>query len=330
MSEGAGMEGAAAPAAESGGESGGEANANPMDAVRAQLSGLAERVQESAEEVSSDDSQEEAEVSSDDTPEAEATPDKHTIKVDGEEIEVTTEELIRRAQKTSAADRYLEQAKAQMKEVEQFAADVRKASQDPLIRAYMEKGRDGLYDVVAEMLEYEQLPAEERQKRDRQRELEAKAKKADEMEAKQREEQETQLSQQYAQRIEAEVDAMIEAAGFQKSEHAVRRAAGLLEAAFMQKDNTVTREKLAKVLREELQADMRGNLGTIEPEQLAELLGDEGVKKWRQWDASRLKAAQPQVQRGDPEAQRQRRAQRKGNAKPKMRTSEFFAKLRGD
>lgn len=329
------MEGAA-PAAEGGGDAGGgsEGNANPMDAVREQLSGLAERVSSVAEGDAEGEAEAEAqtgeEVSQSDSPEGDAPPDKHVIKVDGEELEVTTEELIRRAQKTSAADRYLEQAKSKMKEVEQFTADIRKASEDPLIRAYLEKGRDGLYDVVAEMLEYEQLPAEERQKRDRQRELEEKAKRADELEAKEREAQEAQLAQQYAQRIESEVNAMIEAAGFQKSEHAVRRAAGLLEAAFMQNDQTVTRDKLASLLRKELQADMQGNLSSLEPEQLAEMLGEEGVKKWRAWDAGRLKAAQPQVQRGDPEAQRQRKAQRRGNARPKMRTSEFFAKLRGD
>lgn len=44
-------------------------------------------------------------------PPIEATPQKHRIKVRGQEIELTTEELIARAQKVEAADQYLEESR---------------------------------------------------------------------------------------------------------------------------------------------------------------------------------------------------------------------------
>lgn len=45
-------------------------------------------------------------------------PAKHKIKVNGKEIELTTEELIERAQKVEAADEYLKEAKAKLRDTE--------------------------------------------------------------------------------------------------------------------------------------------------------------------------------------------------------------------
>jgi len=48
----------------------------------------------------------------------EAAQDKHKIKVNGKEVELTTQELIERAQKIEAADEYLKEAAAKLREAE--------------------------------------------------------------------------------------------------------------------------------------------------------------------------------------------------------------------
>lgn len=319
------MSDGAAAAAVSGGDSGGGGGEpGGLAAVAEALSGVREQAQRAGNGAGEAEGGTEP-VEGGEAPTETAAEQKHRIKVAGEEREVSTDDLIRLAQKNASADRYLEQAKAQAKEIAELRASVEKAAADPLIAAYMQKGTDGLLDMVAEMLEYEQLPPEERTKVDQRRELERKAKRADELEAKERTAREEQMTQQYVQRIEAEVTAVIAASGLPETAHTVRRAAGMLEAAMLAGDKTITREKLAAALREEMSGDLRGYLGGLEPEALADLLGEEGVKKWRSWDTARLRPP-TQVQRARPPATRPRAEQ--ASARP--RTSEFFKKLRGE
>lgn len=120
-----------------------------------------------------------AEVSEavEDGPDAEG---RYRITVDGEERKVTFAELRAMAQKGSAADRRMREAAEMRKALDERGRAYDEIAQrldgDPLLRAYIDGDDETYWSLLAERLEYEQLPPEERAKVDRERERDRKAK----------------------------------------------------------------------------------------------------------------------------------------------------------
>jgi hypothetical protein len=95
---------------------------------------LEEETDETTEEEASEPVAEEAGEVDEEEPKDKPQPKKYHIKVDGSDIELTEEELIARASKISAADKYLEEAKRAKEELLRAApspTDVRPPSPTP-------------------------------------------------------------------------------------------------------------------------------------------------------------------------------------------------------
>lgn len=249
----------------------------------------------------------------------EAEPERYTIKVNGEEREVSLDDLRTMAQKGAGAERKFEEAAKLRKELEgEIAAIRQKLHGDPVLRAYLSGGREALYQAMLEDLEYDALPEEERAERDRRRELEEKAKRADEYETRERERQEAEAAAQLQGRILDQMGAALEQVGIGKKPAAIRRLSYLAEAA-IEEGAQVTMQQLAEQVRDEMNGDLTAQIPD-DPEALFALLGEERVKALYQRETERLRSRSAAVKRTNgsrPRAERQ-------SSGPRVVSSDFW------
>lgn len=251
-------------------------------------------------------------------------PERYTIKVAGEEQSLTLDELTTLAQKGSGAEKRFEEA-AEMRK--QFDAEKRALAKelqgDPFVRAYLTGGRDAMFKAIAEEMEYEALPEDERRAKDERRELEAKAKRADELDAKQKETETAAQVQAYQAQFLDSMPKALAAAGAPTSPAAIRRMSTLMLDA-LESGAQVSLESLAEQTRDELRGDALSALPS-EAEALIELLGADRVKALLAHETKRLRGRQANIKRTRGGTQP---AHKPG--KTRVVGSDFFAKLRGE
>lgn len=229
-------------------------------------------------------------------PEATATPaELYTLKVNGREEQVSRDELIARAQKASAADEKFEAAASARKEIERLAPLASKVESDAMIRAYLEGDEATFYELLAERLEYDNLPPEEKAKVDERRELQRKAKLGEEVERKRAEESQAAQIQADVRELGAIATRELVRVGIAPDSpdyaHAVERWAAELYSA------AEAGVKLSPAQAAERVRDWMGrasssalqSLGSLEGDDLLAKLDELGItERFRRADAARL------------------------------------------
>ncbi len=257
-------------------------------------------------------------------PEERAEPEKTTIKVNGETLELTHDELVKLAQKGSAADRKFRAAAEQRKKVE---AAVQKLQGDPLLAAYLSGGKDAMLDALEKQLEYDQLSPEDRAKADEDRSLREKAKKAEEYEREQSERELEALTVSYQEQWTDIMNQALSSVGLGQDPRAYRELAGALETAIASGQPfelaTLARE-VAQDLNEGASTFAKSKLAGLKGEELVTFLGPEVMREVRAYEAARLKGAGANVTK----TKRGANGVRGSKAAPKQTTSEFFKELR--
>lgn len=224
---------------------------------------------------------------------------EYEIKVSGEAKKVKLNDLIRMAQKGEAADQRFQQAAAARQEIEQFLNQV---SQNPW-SVFEALGQDPRR--AAEKFVWEQMV--EAQMSPQQRQLYLDKKRLTEMEAReaQRAQQAQLAEQQRAQdaiieQYEPALQEAIAKHGVPDTDYAAVR---LVEA--MLTDLAYGIEPDAKSLADRVKADLQkeisGTLGGLDPETLAALLGEDATQKVAQARAKKL-PAKPKAPTKQPQA----------------------------
>lgn len=221
------------------------------------------------------------------------------LKVDGEEVEVSFADALQSVPLAKGAQKRMWEAAQQRKQVEQLVDAMKR---DPL--GIMERvlgGSDAVYKAVADRLEYEGMPPEDRARLDEERELRRKAGRADEYEKAEQERElaarTAKLQQTYAEGIRG----ALEAGGVRVSPHAVARTAMVLDAAI--KDGVLGADITqadyqwaASRVAEELDAERSALIpDDVEGDALIESVGEARARRIAQAYAARVRARQTPV-----------------------------------
>ena len=242
-------------------------------------------------------------------------PQKHVVKIDGEELEVSLDELIQGFQTGKASTKKFQEASSKMKQVEDLFR-VGRENPAEILQAMGVDPLEWIENFVNQRVEEESLSPEERELRDLRKfkeEQELSRKQAEEREKAARLEQE---AQQQAEVLDAEISAALAEMGVRNptpriiARVAEEMLADLEAGKPLNARNAVSRTQ--KSIQNELIDFGKG----LSPEDLLSKFGDEFKESVRQMFLNNV-AARPQENTSSPQEE-----QASGKSKKKGRTFE--------
>lgn len=222
-------------------------------------------------------------------------PQKFKLKVDGQEVEATLEDLQKAYSKVSAADkRFQEGAKARA-QAEEF---VRLLQTNPLkVLTHPSLGlnfRELAENYLVEQLQEAQLTPEQKELRDAKAQLQA-IKEAEEMSKKEAEEQQrAQLEEHYSNEYTNQIVQALETATLPKTPATVKRMAYYMSQA-LQKGLDLKASDVVELVKQDYIQEQKELFGGLDGDMLLKLLGEDTASKIRKSDLARLKKSQPAV-----------------------------------
>lgn len=219
-----------------------------------------------------------------------AEPKKYKVKVDGEEIEVTEDVLVRDYQIRKASDKRFQEAA----ELDKRNQTLLKKIKDPqgLVEFLTAFGLDPdrlAEERIAARLEYEMMTPEQKQifeLRQKNSMYEAQQKQA--QAARQREEEE-KLNSRHADNLQKSIIASLDETGdLPKTPETIRLIVKHMRT-LTENGVMVEPRDVLDLVREELSGLNRNIVSKMTPEQLLKYLGKEKLDEYRQWELSKLK-----------------------------------------
>jgi hypothetical protein len=251
---------------------------------------------------------------------------KYKVKIDKEEREVDEEELIRNYQLRQASDKRFKEASEKEKLVEailQMAkTDPKKALSHPAIGLDPRKLAE---EWLAADLEEELMdPKEKELKKLRSEKAEI------ERQLKAREEEERSIKEQeqvaaYRAEYTKDIEAAVKASGLPYNVGVVNRVRDYMLQALEGGQPDIKASDIMPYVKKDFEADIKALFSASPAELMAEILGEEGLKKIRTWDMARLKnpgGKAPKEQAAFDKTRKQEAA------KKTLTTRDYFESLR--
>jgi hypothetical protein len=238
---------------------------------------------------------------------------KHRVTVDGEEIEVDEPELLKGYSRTRAANKRFEDAAKARKELDQTRAQIEAREREftetiQLVRSPKHRveaiarllgGQEALHDlavdVLAQRMEWESLPLEERKRREQmterekriaeeERQIEAREKALKERRRAELDAQSKSLVAQYQKTFPE----ALKKAGAPSTPYAVQRLARTMGDA-LDAGAPLSLDEAAQIVAEDIRDELRSVASSADPNTLREMLG-ENAEKLRQAELERVRA----------------------------------------
>lgn len=231
----------------------------------------------------------------------------YTVKVNGEDIEVTEEELLKGYRMAQASNQRFEEAAKLRKEVESIQ-ELMKTNPAKAMEQLGLDPREFSEEYISRLLEEQMMTPEERKAAEMQRELEEyRSKERSEKERREQEEYEENTAKQ-AEVYRNQIETAIAENGLKHTPATINRIVGYMEQAYNMGNTDVTAQDVIGQVKDEYYQDLREQAENLSVEDLTKVLGDSIIKKIRQFDTSRLKNPKGET----PKAQA-------SSAKPKKR-----------
>lgn len=226
---------------------------------------------------------------------------RYTVKIDGQEVEVELDELLKGYQSTKAAQNKFQEAAQLRKQAETFIEMLKtnptKVLTDPSLGINF---RELAEQYLVEQLQEEMLSPEEREFREMKQRLQQYEE--TEKQAKQAEEQRKleEMVEAGRENFQKEIISALEQSGLPKNNMTIQRMAHYLHAIIT--DPNVSKEikdnvsfiDVADLVKQEWQAEIQSLLGTSNIDTLLAMVGEDNVKKIRRWDVERIKKPKTQ------------------------------------
>jgi hypothetical protein len=220
---------------------------------------------------------------------AEAALKKYKVKVDGEEIEVDENELLRGYQMRKASDKRFAEATQARKQAEEFVrllkTDPTKVLSHPSIGHDVKKLAE---DYLLAELEKEMMTPEQRQLKEYQQKLQQ----YEEMEKRQKEEyqnrQKEAVKQRYQQEYNQQIVGALENSGLPKTEHTVKRMIHYMYNA-LEKGYELNANDVVDLVKKDYIEDTKSLYSGLDSEALIKILGDDVAKKLRKHELNQIK-----------------------------------------
>lgn len=222
-------------------------------------------------------------------------PSKFAIKVDGEVLELSKEEMVKYAQLGKAGQSRMEEA-ARIKQealqlVQMLRTDPESVLADPYILGSEDKVIELAQKILSRKLEDEQKSPEAKEKEKLERELEDLRRKVkDDEEKRQASEYERLIQQQEAQ-LEEQITDALETSGLPKSPFVLKRLADVMLAA-AENEKDISPKQALNIVKREMQKDVQEYMNALGEDELETYISEEKVKKLRQRQLAKVKAAQ--------------------------------------
>ncbi len=260
-----------------------------------------ETVEEETVEVSGDESilegeQEEVESSEELEDSEEEVEEEvetvYTVKIDGEEVEVSLEQLQQGYTHGKAADAKFRDAAFARKQAEEFVSmlktDPWKVLNDPSLGIDTRKMAE---EYLARQMEHEALTDDERELLEARKQLAQFETSRKEQEQSNYDRQMTELEGQYHDEYTVQISTALEEDGLPVTEATVRRMASYMSEA-LTSDNPAVKSLTAKditaLVREDYMTDFKSMFGSADAETLQAILGDDLTKTLRKADVQKL------------------------------------------
>lgn len=273
-----------------------------------------------------DDDEEPEEEESEDKPEDE--PVTYKVKVNGEELEVSLDDLVKGYTHGKAAEKKFNEAALMRKQAETFI----ELLQENPFHVLNEMGvnvRELSEKYLVEILQEEMLPVDEREKKDLQKKLREYEEKERRAKAEREKAEELEMYNKYQSDFNTMIKESLEQAGLPNTKMTRSALAGYMHQVISSPDiddsikSTITFNDLVPLVVEDFEREMQEFIGRTPTEKLAKITGEEKLKEVRKWDVERAsKKARPKV----PEKQ----APRKNPSKKKKQretVDDFFDSL---
>jgi hypothetical protein len=216
-------------------------------------------------------------------------PNMHKIKIDGQDVEVTTEELIRHYGKGQAADKRFQEASQMKSQAEQFIhklkTDPLSVLQDPRIGHDVKKLAE---DYLVNQMRREAMSPEEIQIQEKLERLEKLERDNEETKTKAEETQAQALRDRYTQEYQKDIISALETSGLPKTEHTVKRMAYYLHSA-LEQGYELKAKDVADLVKKDYINEIKALYSNLDGNVLQEMMGEDVAKKFRATDLARLK-----------------------------------------
>jgi hypothetical protein len=150
------------------------------------------------------------------------------------------------------------------------------------------KAENALMDYLGKRIEDRALPADQREQRDRQRQLEERAARADQLEQEQQRQQASARVEQITQNATTQFTGALKTAGLPASPATLARMAALVEASLDGGRQFASADEVAQAVRDEFEAEAAAYVAALPADALAKLLGKRR-NELRAADAAELK-----------------------------------------
>jgi len=240
--------------------------------------------------------------------------ERHTIKVNGEEKELTTKELIVLAQKAEASEQRFQEGASSKKQVQAVMDMAKNDTMKFLDKLGVdpEKVEQWLYDNhIAPSI----LQGEEKEQWERNKEFERLKEKDSEREEKDKKDRQEQTRQAWSNKI---IGAIKSSPNIPQTDWSVNRVAQYMQRAIKGGFRDVTPEEVIPYVEKDWNKIKSSQMDSLDEDQMLDYLGEAGTEKVRKALLKKHKAGQrkPRSQRAAPKAADKRGTRKKHPRSP--------------
>lgn len=217
--------------------------------------------------------------------------------IDGKEIEADEDEVIKGFQRSKAADKRFEDAAKMRKQAETFINLLKRSANDPKVleEIIAHPSIGGNFKKIAEQYLYdiiqrESMTPEQRELAETKEKLSQFEREKQEAEKAETQRQMTELQNKYTKEYQTQIIQALDKSGLPKSEFTISRMArymhmGLTRGVELKADDVLD------LVRQDYYNDLR-SFGTLPADKLVEILGEDVIKKLREFDLAKVRGSQ--------------------------------------
>lgn len=219
-------------------------------------------------------------------------PKTYTVKVDGEEMKVTEDELLRGYQLRKASDKRFQEGMQARKQAEEFIrllkTDPEKVLSHPSIGLDLKNFAEEylMKDLQNEMMTPEQKQLKEYKEKLAKYEEEEKKKQEDE-----KKKQEEEVRKKYADNYHKQIVGALENSGLPKTEYTVQRMVHYMHNA-LENGYELGADDVTDLVKRDYVQDIKSLSSGLDADALVNILGEDTAKKLRQAELDKLKKPQ--------------------------------------
>jgi hypothetical protein len=217
----------------------------------------------------------------------ETKEEKYLIKVNGIEKELTKEEVLRMAQKATAAEERFDEASKMREQIEQLFGALKENPVDIISKLGI-NFEQLAEQYLIEKLKYQQMSEVERKNLDYERKLKEHEQREETYKQQQQEAANNAETKKYTEEYTKQIVEAIEKSTLPKNDIIVQRMAGYVYNA-KAKGMDMNFDEAAKLVEEDIKTELKQVYGAYKGEQLYNALGEDIVKEIRQHDLSKIK-----------------------------------------